>query len=191
MTAQFPIDGKPGKAWKITSRMGWRIHPVKKVKKFHTGTDIIAKAEPCWIEAPANAKVLKAGFDDAFGYHVVLRHKIKGEHYTTLYGHMAKGSLKVKAGQRIMAGTPIGKMGSTGLSTGKHLHWELRKGKTHVWSNVGKNYIEPVEFFDALIKWERSIATAPVVAQPTDPIAPAPTHDDAGAKAAAQPPQTA
>lgn len=175
MTAQFPIDGKPGKAWKVTSRMGWRIHPVKKVKKFHTGTDIISKADPCYVEAPYYGKVIKVGNNPAgFGTYVIMRHKIKGIHYTTLYAHMVNGSVKVKLGQKIAAGTPIGKMGSTGLSTGKHLHWELRKGKTHVWSNVGKFYIEPVAFFDALIKWEASIATAPVEAQPNDPVEPLP-----------------
>jgi murein DD-endopeptidase MepM/ murein hydrolase activator NlpD len=190
MTAQFPIDGKPGKAWKITSRMGWRIHPVKKVRKFHTGTDIWAKAEPCWIEAPYAGKVIKTSREGAFGNHVVLRHKIKGKVYTTLYAHMREGSIKVKVGQKVIAGTPLGKMGSTGLSTGKHLHWELRLGRTHVWSDTGKNYIEPVKFFKSLIKWEKSIASAPVEAKKTDPVAPAPTHDDAGAKLVQQPKKT-
>jgi len=186
MSAQFPIDGKPGKAWKVTSRMGWRIHPVKKVKKFHTGTDIFAKVEPCWVEAPYDGKVLAVGHNPAgFGNYVILRHDIKGKPYTSLYAHMKDGSIKVKKGQRVIAGTPLGKMGTTGMSTGKHLHWELRAGKKHTWSATGKSYIEPVAFFDALIKWERSVATAPVEAKPTDPVAPAPTHDDAGAKVAA------
>ena len=100
---------------------------------------------------------------------------------------MKNGSIKVRTGQKIAAGTPLGKMGSTGLSTGKHLHWELCKGRKWVWNDTGKGFIEPVEFFKNLILWERSIATAPVVAQPTDPVAPAPTHDDAGAKAAEKP----
>jgi murein DD-endopeptidase MepM/ murein hydrolase activator NlpD len=67
-------------------------------------------------------------------------------------------------------------MGTTGTSTGKHLHWELRAGKKHTWSETGKSYIEPVAFFDALIKWEASIATAPIEAKETDPVLPVPAH---------------
>lgn len=184
--SQFPIDGKPGKAWKVTSYMGWRMHPIKKVKKHHNGTDIIAGAEPAWIEAPYGGVVINVGNNPSgFGNSVTLKHIIRGEHYVTLYAHMQNGSIKVKKGQVIEAGQPLGKMGSTGMSTGKHLHWELQKGRKWVWNDNGKNFIEPVAFFDALIKWEKSIATAPVVAQEGDPVAPAPTHDDAGAKAVA------
>jgi murein DD-endopeptidase MepM/ murein hydrolase activator NlpD len=186
MTAQFAIDGRPGKAWKVTSYMGWRIHPVTKTKKHHNGTDIWSGKSPCVIEAPYAGKVIAVGNNPAgFGNSVTLKHKIKGQWYTTLYAHMADGSVKVKKGQKVEAGTALGKMGSTGMSTGKHLHWELHKGTSHTWSATGKGYIEPVKFFEALIKWEKSIATAPVEAKETDPVAPEPTHDEAGAKAAA------
>jgi murein DD-endopeptidase MepM/ murein hydrolase activator NlpD len=70
------------------------------------------------------------------------------------------------------------------MSTGKHLHWELHKGKQHIWSATGAGYIEPVKFFKRLIEWEKSIATAPVEAKPGDPIIPTPTHDEAGSEAA-------
>jgi hypothetical protein len=66
------------------------------------------------------------------------------------------------------------------MSTGKHLHWELRLGKQHIWDANGKNYIEPIAFFKALIAQEASLATAKVVATDKDPVAPAPTHDEAG-----------
>jgi len=185
--AQFPIDGKLGKAWKVTSTMGWRMHPVKKVKKHHNGTDIWAKAEPTWIEAPYAGKVISIGNNPSgFGNSVTLLHTIDGKPYVTLYAHMANGSIKVKKGQKVEAGTPLGKMGSTGVSTGKHLHWELQKGKKWVWNDNGKNFIEPVAFFTALIAKEASIATAPVVTPPDAPVAPAPTHDDKGAAAHAK-----
>lgn len=184
--AQFPIDGKLGKAWKVTSTMGWRIHPVHKEKRHHNGTDIWAKVEPCWIEAPYDGKVINIGNNPSgFGNSVTLLHNIDGKPYVTLYAHMANGSIKVKKGQKVQAGTPLGKMGSTGTSTGKHLHWELQKGKKWVWNTNGKNFIEPVAFFKALIAKEAAIATAPVVTPPDAPVAPAPTHDDAGAKAQA------
>ncbi len=180
--AQFPIDGKPGKAWKVTSRMGWRMHPVHKEKRHHNGTDIWAKAEPCWIEAPYDGKVINVGNNpNGFGNSVTLLHNIDGKHYVTLYAHMANGSVKVKKGQKVEAGTPLGKMGSTGISTGKHLHWELQKGKKWVWNTNGKNFVEPVAFFDALIKKEAIEATAADVTPPDAPVAPAPTHDDKGA----------
>lgn len=177
MTAQFPIDGKPGKAWKVTSRMGWRIHPIKKVKKHHNGTDIWSAQEPCVIEAPYDGKVIAVGNNPAgFGNYVILRLDIQGKPYTTLFAHMKNGSVKVKNGQRVAAGTALGKMGTTGMSTGKHLHWELHAGKKHVWNATGKGYIEPVAFFAALIEYERTVATAPVEAKPDDPVAPAPVH---------------
>lgn len=183
--AQFPIDGKFKKDWKVTSYMGWRIHPVYHEKRHHNGTDIWSAKEPCWIEAPYDGKVLVVGNNPSgYGNYVILGHKIKGVKYVTLYGHMANGSVKVKKGQRIEAGTPLGKMGSTGTSTGKHLHWELMKGSKWVWNTTGKGFIEPVKFFQALIEWEKSIATAPVEAKPEDPVLPTPTHDEAGAKAA-------
>lgn len=187
--AQFPIDGKLGKDFKPTSLMGMRIHPVTKEKKHHNGTDIWSPHEPCWIEAPYDGKVLEAKKSTApgggFGNYVKLLHNINGKWYTTLYAHMADG-LKVKVGQKIEAGTPLGKMASTGMSTGKHLHWELKEGKDHVWNNTGKGYIEPIEFFKALIALEKAKATANVEATDEDPVAPAPTHDETQAKKVAE-----
>jgi murein DD-endopeptidase MepM/ murein hydrolase activator NlpD len=171
--------------------MGMRIHPVTKKKKHHNGTDIWSKHEPCWIEAPYDGKVLEAKKSTAagggFGNYVILLHKINGKDYTTLYAHMGDGTIKVKKGQKVEAGTPLGKMASTGMSTGKHLHWELRLGKQHIWDANGKNYIEPIAFFKALIAQEKAIATAGVVATDEDPVAPAPTHDEAGAAAIEKP----
>lgn len=183
--AQFAIDGKLGKDFKVTSYMGMRIHPVTKQKKHHNGTDIWSPHEPCWIEAPYDGKVLEAKKSTAagggFGNYVILLHKIDGKFYTTLYAHMQDGSLKVKKGQKIEAGTPLGKMGTTGMSTGKHLHWELRLGKQHIWDANGKNYIEPIGFFKALIAKEKAIASAAVVATEDDPVAEAPEHSEAQA----------
>jgi murein DD-endopeptidase MepM/ murein hydrolase activator NlpD len=181
--AQQAIDGVQGKDWKITSLMGNRIHPVTKVPKHHNGTDIWSPHEPCWIEAPYDAVVVEARKSTAagggFGNFVTLSHKINGEDYVTVYAHMQDGTLKVTPGQKITAGTPLGKMGSTGMSTGKHLHWELQKSKKYAWNATGLNFIEPVAFFDALIKLEAIKGTAKVETPADAPAAPAPVHGKA------------
>jgi murein DD-endopeptidase MepM/ murein hydrolase activator NlpD len=191
--AQQAIDGVQGKDWKITSLMGNRIHPVTKAPKHHNGTDIWSPNEPCWIEAPYDAVVVEARKSTAagggFGNFVTLSHKIAGEDYVTIYAHMLDDSIKVKPGQKIEAGTPIGKMGSTGMSTGKHLHWELQKAKKYAWNATGLNFIEPVAFFDALIKLEAVKGTAKDQTPADAPAAPAPVHGNAPQKAAPVPPK--
>ena len=162
---QYPIDGAMGKTWKITSKMGWRIHPVKKEKKHHNGTDICGLGKgPWYIEAFADGKVLKAQVSTApgggFGHYVVIQHKIDGEFYTSLYAHMVPGSIQVKVGQKVTAGTVLGKMGTSGMSTGVHLHWEIWKGKQHGWSADGKGFVEPVGFVKALMAAEKAKAFA-------------------------------
>ena len=192
--AQQAIDGVQGKDWKITSIMGNRIHPVTKVAKHHNGTDIWSPNEPCWIEAPYDGVVVEARKSTAagggFGNFVTLSHKINGEDYVTIYAHMLDDSIKVKQGQKIEAGTPLGKMGSTGMSTGKHLHWELQKSKKYAWNATGLNFIEPVAFFDALIKLEAIKGTAKNETPADAPVAPAPVHGSAPAsKPAPVPPK--
>jgi murein DD-endopeptidase MepM/ murein hydrolase activator NlpD len=190
---QQAIDGVQGKDWKITSIMGNRIHPVTKQPKHHNGTDIWSPHEPCWIEAPYDGTVVEARKSTAagggFGNFVRLLHKINGEYYTTTYAHMGDDTIKVKVGQKIEAGTPLGKMASTGMSTGKHLHWELQKGKTYAWNATGLNFIEPVAFFDALIKLDAISGTAKNETPADAPAAPAPVHGKAPAAkpAAAKP----
>jgi murein DD-endopeptidase MepM/ murein hydrolase activator NlpD len=164
-----------GKTWKITSKMGWRIHPVKKTKKHHNGTDIGGLIrDPIYIEAFANGRVLKAMKSTAagggFGWYVILRHMIDGEYYTSLYAHLAEGSLQVKPGQKVKAGQVLGKMGSTGMSTGRHLHWEIWKGKTHGWTDNGKGFVEPVTFVKALLASEKAKGFADVAASDDDPV---------------------
>jgi murein DD-endopeptidase MepM/ murein hydrolase activator NlpD len=192
--AQQAIDGVQGKDWKITSLMGNRIHPVTKAPKHHNGTDIWSPNEPCWIEAPYDAVVVEARKSTApgggFGNFVTLSHKINGEDYVTVYAHMLDDSIKVKPGQKIEAGTPLGKMGSTGMSTGKHLHWELQKAKKYAWNDSGLNFIEPVAFFDALIKLEAIKGTAKDQTPADAPAAPAPVHGNAPQKAAPVPPKS-
>jgi murein DD-endopeptidase MepM/ murein hydrolase activator NlpD len=184
---QQPIDGAYGKTWKITSKMGWRIHPVKKTRKHHNGTDICGLGRAPWyVEAFAGGTVLKARVSDAagggFGHYVVIRHMIDGEYYTSLYAHLEPGSIQVKPGQKVKPGTVLGKMGTSGMSTGIHLHWEIWKGKTHGWSADGKGFVEPISFVKALTAAEKAKAYANVATDEKEPTAPAPVHEPAKKK---------
>ena len=178
--AQYPLDGRLGKDWKITSEMGWRMHPVKKEKKHHNGADIIGLGKgPFYIEAPYAGKVLKAQKSPAgFGNYVIIQHKINGKFYTTLYAHLKDGSTKVKPGQKIEAGTVLGIMGTTGMSTGVHLHWEMWAGKTHGWSADGKGFVNAVKFFKGLIAQEAELALAPKATPEDAPATEEPEHTE-------------
>lgn len=169
--AQYALDGLPGKDWKVSSIMGWRVHPVLNTRKHHNGTDIFGLGGgPHYIEAPYDGVVLGARKSTAagggFGNFVSLQHKIDGVYYTTLYAHLKDDSIKVKPGQKVEAGTVLGIMGTTGMSTGVHLHWEMWKGKTHGWSADGTGFVEPIEFFKLQIAKEKLTGT---INQPSAP----------------------
>ncbi len=185
---QLPIDGKLNKQFKVTSPFGWRKDPLNRAgggKRHHNGVDLWGGAETIYIEAFHDGKVLHAGPSKrkkadgsvgGFGYHVVIQHKINGKFYTSCYAHMKQGSIKVKAGQKVTAGTVLGVMGTTGDSTGKHLHWEIWQGKTHGWSNNGKGFVSPLDFAEGLIKSEAAAALAHVETPEDAPVAPVATH---------------
>jgi len=105
---------------RITSEYGYRIHPILKTKKLHTGIDIGAPSGAS-VVAAAGGTVTHAGWLGAYGNAILIEH---GGNITTLYGHLS--SISVKVGDTVEKGDKIGKVGSTGLSTGPHLHFEVR-----------------------------------------------------------------
>ncbi len=108
-------------SYTITSSYGMRKHPVLRKYKMHTGIDIAAD-KGASIVAANSGTVIMAHYDtNGYGNMVVIDH---GGGITTLYGHASK--LLVKVGQEVKAGAVIAKVGSTGLSTGNHLHFEVR-----------------------------------------------------------------
>lgn len=176
--AMMPLSGLLGKDWKVTSYMGWRIHPVKKTKKHHNGTDIIyTKKKDNKIYAPYAGTVTYAGPSktkkdngepSGFGYYVKITHNINGQFYSSLYAHLVKGSMKVKQGDKVKAGDVLGVMGTSGMSTGVHLHWEIWKGKSHGWSDDGRGFVEPIEFMKSLIALEGAADYANVGSAPSN-----------------------
>lgn len=106
----------------ITSHFGMRVHPTTHRYTLHNGIDIGASYGTA-IWAAASGTVTAAGWNDGYGYYVTINH---GNGYTTLYGHMSQ--LAASAGDYVTAGQTIGYVGSTGWSTGPHLHFTVYKG---------------------------------------------------------------
>lgn len=105
----------------ITSVMGMRYHPVLGRKRYHSGVDIAVPAGTP-IRATADGQVAHAGEAGGYGFLVILRHP---SGYETRFAHMAR--IAVKRGQNVRRGEVLGFVGSTGLSTGPHLHYEVRR----------------------------------------------------------------
>ena len=106
---------------RISSLFGYRIHPITKVRTKHTGVDIPGSLNTP-VYAARKGKVIFAGYSGGYGNLVIVRHD-KG--YTTYYGHLNK--ITTKIGANVGVGVMIGRMGSTGNSTGSHLHFEVRR----------------------------------------------------------------
>lgn len=105
----------------VTSGFGERIHPISGEPDFHAGVDI-AMAEGTPVYAAAPGTVVFAGEQRGYGQLVIIEH---ADGYTTRYAHNSK--LLVEAGQQVSARTWIAESGSTGNSTGPHLHFEVRR----------------------------------------------------------------
>jgi murein DD-endopeptidase MepM/ murein hydrolase activator NlpD len=110
----------------VTSSFGYRIHPIFHVRKLHTGVDLqAAMGDP--IHAAAAGTVIWAGWRGGYGKCVIIQHS---GNLSTLYGHQSQ--ILVSVGQTVKRGQVIGKVGSTGYSTGPHLHFEVRVNGTPV-----------------------------------------------------------
>lgn len=111
---------------RISSLFGYRRHPIYKTQKFHNGVDYAAPKGTA-IFASGNGVVEMARYVNGYGNFVKIRHNSE---YETAYGHMQKFAAGIRAGVRVRKGQIIGYVGSTGRSTGPHLHFEiLRKGQ--------------------------------------------------------------
>ena len=125
-----PASGKGVLSWPVpgavTSPFGMRMHPIFHVMKMHTGVDLHAgMGTP--IHAAAAGTVVYADWRGGYGKCVIIDH---GGGLATLYGHQSE--ILVNVGQKVKRGEVIGKVGSTGYSTGPHLHFEVRVNGTPV-----------------------------------------------------------
>ena len=113
-----PIGGR------ITSPFGWRTHPIFNSRTFHSGVDIAGPNRGI-IKASNSGKVIYSGWYGGYGKVVILDHgTVNGRPTTTLYAHMS--STQVSQGQFVNKGDTIGYEGTTGYSTGPHVHFEVR-----------------------------------------------------------------
>lgn len=123
----FPVSGSAT----ITSAFGWRVHPISKSQRMHQGTDIGAPLGTPVIAAYAG-EVAQADWAGGYGLMVVLRH-LEGTQESR-YAHLSE--IFVQPAQQVQQGEIIGRVGSTGFSTGPHLHFEWRHLTNEGWVAV-------------------------------------------------------
>jgi LysM repeat protein len=111
----WPLKGR------ISDPMGWRIHPITQKRNYHKGVDIVAPIGTL-VQATDRGKVSFSGSSKGYGKLVILRHN---GGFTSRYAHLS--ILNVGKGDWVARGQLIGEVGSTGVSTGPHLHFEIRK----------------------------------------------------------------
>jgi len=114
-----PVDGA-----RISSRFGMRSHPILGFSRLHAGVDFAAPTGTP-IYAAGNGTVQFAGRKGGYGNYVMIRHN---SDFSTAYAHMNGFARGIKVGSRVSQGDVIGYVGTTGMSTGPHLHYEVHKG---------------------------------------------------------------
>ncbi|MFH1488342.1 MAG: peptidoglycan DD-metalloendopeptidase family protein [Pseudomonadota bacterium] len=123
-----PRDARP--LWplktKVSSGFGWRKDPIDGLSRFHHGIDLPAR-EGALVRASMPGKVLKSETREGYGNIVILEHE---QGFTSLYAHNRKNL--VKEGDWVDGGTPLARVGSSGRSTGPHLHFEVRRNGEHL-----------------------------------------------------------
>ena len=134
----LPGDGflkNPAPGYPVTSQYGWRTHPISGTRRMHTGTDF---GVPCGdpVYASADGVVVSSGVAGGYGNRVVLSHgKSNGASIATTYNHNTRNV--VRAGQTVKEGDTVAMAGTTGSSTGCHLHFEVM---------VDGSYVDPMDW---------------------------------------------
>ncbi len=129
----------PATSMIITSPFGTRLHPIYGYYITHYGADIGA-GYGTEVYAADSGTVIASEYSSSYGYYIVIDH---GNGYSTLYGHMS--TLIASEGEGVSQGEVIGLVGSTGVSTGPHLHFEIREYGV---------CINPLDFFSGYEIWD-------------------------------------
>jgi murein DD-endopeptidase MepM/ murein hydrolase activator NlpD len=115
----------------VTSPFGWRRHPISGTRRFHSGTDLGAE-QGTPVVAAYSGRIKGADYMGGYGLAIVVEHQ--NGSLKTLYAHLSKAT--VRPGEWVEQGTIIGAVGSTGASTGPHLHFEMRKLASDGWTTM-------------------------------------------------------
>lgn len=126
LESQQTPAGWPVKGGWVSSKFGSRMHPISGKKQFHRGVDIPGKLGS-QVLAVADGVVVKSEKNGNYGWMVKVDH---GDNYSTLYSHNRRNIVKV--GETVVKGQPIAEVGSTGLSTGPHVHFEVLKSNRQI-----------------------------------------------------------
>lgn len=121
--SDYPVIFPIKKPLRISSGFGMRYHPVYKRRKFHTGIDI-PKARNTPVYATGNGIVVRKGYCSGYGYFIEIEH---AGGFRSLYAHLSKTMVNI--GDAVSIAMQIAQVGNSGVSTGPHLHYEVRKGK--------------------------------------------------------------
>ena len=149
-------NGKPLRYKRISTKFGFRRHPITKRKQFHSAVDLAApRGTP--IYAPADGVVVYAGKKNFYGTFILINHSFG---FATAYGHMSK--LFVKSGDYVLKGQKIAECGNKGRSTGPHLHYEIRYltkwlNPEPFMKNWSKNSYKKVISKNRIVKWKELI----------------------------------
>lgn len=120
--SDYPVIFPIRKPERISSGFGIRVHPVYKLRKFHKGIDIVAaKGTP--VYATGNGIVTRKGYNSGYGYYIEIQH---AGGFRSFYAHLSRTLVDV--GYAVGIADQIACVGNTGISTGSHLHYEVRKG---------------------------------------------------------------
>jgi len=127
MVQYTPVQWPIAPSSEVSSGFGWRMAPCWGCSSDHQGVDF----DPGYgtpIHVIADGVVVASSIDGGLGQHVVVQHTVNGAMVQSVYGHMIFGSQTVNVGDTVTLGQVIGDVGSTGASTGPHLHFEIRPG---------------------------------------------------------------
>jgi murein DD-endopeptidase MepM/ murein hydrolase activator NlpD len=141
--SDYPVIFPIKKPCRISSGFGIRWHPVYKRRKFHTGIDI-PKAKGTPVYATGNGVATRKGYNSGYGYFIEIEH---AGNFRSFYAHLSKTLVNV--GDSVNIARQIACVGNTGITTGSHLHYEVRKGK---------RFLNPTGWCGYLFEiWERLV----------------------------------